>query len=275
MKHTSKPLKFGLLGLLSALIVLHLNLTFRSEHTDLIGSSVLYWLAVALLISKRHRDLNFQSTISSSILGALFIAIVCLKSWFIVGADLFLRVSPVLSFLGVSLIASGSRAIKYYWREIALLILFAIPPGAILLWIDPSLLTAHFSAFLLWVLGFQVSITGTFIHLPTGTTEVYAACSGVALMLQVLGVALIYLFLNPNQRHHRILLPAIALLLGFVINGFRIALLAVVVALQDQQAFDYWHVGNGSLVFSTIAIVLFSLICQRLLPPEVDYDTPD
>jgi cyanoexosortase A len=271
MKHTSKPLKFGLLGLLSALIALHLNLTFRSDNTDLIGSSVLYWLAVSLLLSRKHHDLTFNSTVLSSILGACLIAIVCLKSWFITGTDIFLRVSPVLSFIGVSLIASGKNTIKQFWREIFLLILFAIPPGAILLWIDPSVLTAKFAAFSLWCLGFQVSVQGVFISLPRGTTEVYSACSGVALMLQVLGVAFIYLFLNSVERHHKILLPAIALLLGFVINGFRIALLAVLTALQDTQAFDYWHVGNGSLIFSTISIVIFSLICQKLLPSEAEH----
>lgn len=271
MKHTPKNLKFGLLGLLSALIALHLNLAFRSDNTDLIGSSVLYWLAILLLLLKRQDALKFHSTTPFSILGTVLIAIVCIKSWFVVGTDIFLRVSPILSFMGVALIASGRKSIKQFWREIFLLVLFAIPPGAILLWIDPSVLTAKLAAFSLWCLGFQVSVNGAFLSLPKGTIEVYAACSGVALMLQVLGVAFIYLFLNSCQRHHKILLPAIALLLGFVINGFRIALLAVLVALQDNQAFDYWHVGNGSLVFSTFAIVVFSFICQTLLSPEAEH----
>jgi cyanoexosortase A len=174
--------------------------------------------------------------------------------------------------IGLGLIASGRKGMKQYQHEIWLLILFAIPPGLVLLFFDPSLLTAKFAGFALWCLGFQVSVQGITVSLPRGAIEVYTGCSGVAIMLQLLGVAVMNLFLVMPKLYQKILIPAIAILIAFVVNGFRVALLAVIVALGNQEAFDYWHVGDGSLVFSTIAVVIFSLMCQQLLPSEADHD---
>jgi cyanoexosortase A len=263
---------FGLLGLASGLVAIHLSLVFRGDNTDLIGSSVLYWLAIAILFSRKRDRLKLGSDRVSTMLGTSLIAIVLLKSWFIVGSDIFLRLSPALSIVGVGLIASGRKGMKQYRHEIGLLILFVIPPGLVLLLFDPSLLTAKFAGFALWCLGFQVSVQGITVSLPRGAIDVYTGCSGVAIMLQLLGVALMNLFLVVPRVYQQIVVPAIAVLIAFVVNGLRVALLAVIVALGNQEAFDYWHVGDGSLVFSTIAVVIFSLMCQQLLPSEAGHD---
>jgi exosortase/archaeosortase family protein len=41
--------------------------------------------------------------------------------------------------------------------------------------------------------------------------------------------------------------------------------MAILVAQQQMAAFDYWHEGDGSLVFSLIAVLLFGLFCWFLL----------
>ena len=272
MPNLSKIERLGLLGLLTSLVAAHLNLTFRGDNTDLIGSSVLYWLAIAALLHRKRFDLKFGSNFHSCVLGTVLITLVLMKYWFMHENDIFLRLSPALSLIGVSLIASGIQGIKQYWQEIGLLFLFAIPPGLIFLLVNLSPLTAQFSGFTLWALGFEVSVQGALIHLPTGTTEVYSGCSGVALMLQLLGIALMNLFLVTPTAQQKISLPAIALLIAFMMNGFRVALLAVLAAMGNQAAFKYWHVGNGSLVFSAIAVVAFSLVCQQFLPQEVNHE---
>ncbi|GAP97700.1 hypothetical protein NIES2104_42470 [Leptolyngbya sp. NIES-2104] len=190
------------------------------------------------------------------------------KSASISGNDIFLRVFPILSIAALVLIGSGFSGLKQHWQELFILCIFAIPPGLILLFLDPSSITAKVSGCILSALGFQVSIQGVLVSLPKGSIEVYSACAGVATMLQLFGVALMYLFLQPTKHYQKFLIPGFALLIAFLVNAFRVALMAVLVALGDQAAFEYWHVGNGSLVFSTIAVVIFCLSSQVLLPHE-------
>lgn len=263
---TIANMRHGLLGLLSAIVILHLSLVFKSDNTDLIGSSLLYWSAAILIL--RQKQPQFSSNLISMIAGSLILLSVLSKSASVSGNDLFLRIYPILSIAALTLIASGFKGFKQHWQELLILLIFAIPPGLILLIFDPSPITAKVSALILWSLGFQVSVQGVLVSLPKGSILVYAACAGIATMLQLFGVALMYLFLQPTKSHQKILIPGIALLIAFVINAVRVALMAVLVALGDQAAFEYWHVGNGSLVFSTIAVVIFCLSSQVLLPHE-------
>jgi len=63
----------------------------------------------------------------------------------------------------------------------------------------------------------------------------------------------------------KILVLLVAVLVGFIVNGVRVALMAVLVALSQQDAFEYWHQGDGSLIFSMIGVLLFGLFCHFLL----------
>jgi exosortase/archaeosortase family protein len=84
--------------------------------------------------------------------------------------------------------------------------------------------------------------------------------------LQLIGLALIYLLLCPTRLDQKGWVVAIAISLSFTINGLRVALMAVLKALSNQSAFDYWHIGNGSLIFSTIAVLSFGTLCNLLIP---------
>lgn len=264
----SKLTRYSLLSLLTALIVLHLSLVLRSDNTDLIGSSLLYWFVATLIFRQNCSKLDLQSNPISITLGTLVLIPVLSKSASISGNDIVLRLIPIFSIVPLALIASGG--LKQYWREILILAVFAIPPGLILMFFDPSAITAQVSGFALWVLGFNVTVQDVLVRLPKGSIEVYSACAGVALMLQLFGVSLMYLFLQPTKRYQKVLIPGVALFIAFILNALRVALMAVLVALGDQNAFEYWHIGNGSLVFSTIAVLLFCFSCQFLLPNYED-----
>ncbi|MGA1626717.1 MAG: archaeosortase/exosortase family protein, partial [Prochlorothrix sp.] len=49
--------------------------------------------------------------------------------------------------------------------------------------------------------------------------------------------------------------PIIALGMGFIINSFRVVLMAILTAIQNDTAFDYWHDGKGSLTFGMVAVL--------------------
>ena len=55
-------------------------------------------------------------------------------------------------------------------------------------------------------------------------------------------------------------IAVVSFALFFLVNGVRVALMAVLVALSDGEAFEYWHLGDGSLIFSAIAVFSLALI---------------
>lgn len=260
-----KELKFWLLAIAAGLMILHLNLTWRSGDTGLLSTSFLFWVAVSSLLWKKRETLNLESEVFSSFFGISLITLVLIKGMHLSSHDSFLRISPFISGLGLGLVASGVKGLKQYWQELLLLGFIAIAQGWLFLFIDLSILTAQFAAFVLWFLGFEVTRQGVLVSLPAGAIEVYSGCSGLSLIFQLLGFALFFLMMFPTNLSKKILVPVVAVLVGFIVNGVRVALMAVLVALSQQEAFEYWHQGDGSLIFSMIGVLLFGLLCHFLL----------
>ncbi|MEG4212303.1 cyanoexosortase A [Microcoleus sp. S13_B4] len=260
LKHVQEP-KYWLLGIASGLIVLHLTLTSRTNDTDLFGTMFLFWGVVAFLIWERHESLTFESGIFASFFGSSLIALILLKSSSISGYDFFIRATPFLSGISLALLASGTKGLKQYWQELLILAYIVIPPGFIGVFVDVALLTAKFSAFLLHYLGFEVVRKGVLLILEKGSVEVYHGCSGVNGMLQLLGLALVFLLMFPTTVGQKIILPLVAIITAFVVNAARVGLMAVLVSLSQPEAFKYWHQGNGSVIFSMIAVFIFGLFC--------------
>jgi len=260
LKHLQEP-KYWLLGIAAGSIALHLTLISRTENTDLFGTMFLFWGVVAFLIWERHESLTLESGVFSSLFGATLIALILLKSSSISGYDFFLRVSPLLSGVSLALLASGTKGLKQYWQEFLILAYTAIPPGAIEVFVDVSKLTAKFSAFLLHYLGFEVVRQGVLLSLPEGAVKVYHGCSGVNAILQLLGLAVVFLLMFPTTPAQKIIVPIVAVMIAFVVNAARVGLMAVLVSLSQPEAFKYWHEGNGSAIFSMISVLIFGVFC--------------
>ena len=158
--------------------------------------------------------------------------------------------------------ASGFKGLKQYRAEFFLLSFLAIPWEAVYLF-NISEMTARFSSFILWILGFEVTRQGTWILMPAGSVEVYNGCSGLRTILQLLGLSWILVTLVPTSWRQKIGLAIASILLGFVVNGVRVAIMAILVAISDTAGFEYWHTGTGSLIFSAIAVLLYGFVCQR------------
>jgi cyanoexosortase A len=151
--------------------------------------------------------------------------------------------------------------LKQYRGELLVLSSISLPKILPLSLIDISLLTAKFASLILWYTGFEVTRNGVYIYLPTGSVEVYPGCSGLELIFQMLSLALLFLLMFPQKVKQKIIVPIIAITLAFIVNGVRVALMAVLVAQGHKEAFDYWHEGEGSLIFSLISVLLFGLFC--------------
>jgi cyanoexosortase A len=94
------------------------------------------------------------------------------------------------------------------------------------------------------------------------------SCSGLNLMLYMLGVSVLFLVLFPTAKKHRIILPIVAVSLGFLINAVRVALLAIFSTYTDKSMFEYWHSQGGALIFVCISVLLFAGLCALFLKPH-------
>ncbi len=253
--------KYWLLGIAAGLMTINVTLMWRYAPVDVVGTSLLFWGGAAFLIWERYKSFNLQSDPLSSVVGALIIALVLLKSATLNNYDIFLRLSPLMSGLGIALLASGLKGLKQYWQELFILGFMSISTGLLLRIFNISPLTAKFSAILLWYLGFPVTREGIYINLPTGSIEVYSGCSGYSAILQLLGLSVLFLFMFPTTWKQKIYIPLASMVLGFIVNGVRVALMAFLVAYSDKQSFEYWHYGDGSLIFSMFGVLLLGLFC--------------
>lgn len=272
-KYLSEP-KYWLLGIGASLIFLHLNLANQYGNVDLMGSSILFWGAVVFLIWERYEKINLESGIFASFFATTLIALILVKCLSLSGYDIFLRFSPFISAVSVGLLASGFKGLKQYWQELIILGFIAIPPGLPTHFIDLAKITAKFSYFSLWYLGLEVTRQGNFLFLRTGSVEVNEGCSGIHVILQLLGLAIIFLFMFPEIKlKQKIITPIVAVFIAFFVNAIRVALLAILAG--NKESFEYWHQGSGSLIFSMIAVIIFGIFCQcAILREEPENQKP-
>ncbi len=121
--------------------------------------------------------------------------------------------------------------------------------------------------------------TDLFFEGSNAGVEVYPGCSGADAIVHLLSLSLLFFLLFPSNLKTKIILPLASIVIGFVINGFRVSLLAVIVAYHEKKGFEYWHAGEGSLLFSMAAAGLLCGVAywlvQGLLNPEKNLKNHD
>lgn len=268
--------EFWLLTVGAGLISIHLTLVAKSGHEQLFSTSLLYWVAVASLIWQRRFSLNFEGKFAGISMGATVISGVLFRSHVTAGdADFFLNLSPLLSGLGLGLIASGFSGLKQYWQELTVLGLIIPHPGLLSKVYDLSYLTAKTSTALLLYLGFDVSRQGAVIVLPQGYIGVNPGCSGYSGIMQILGISVIFLFMFPLPRIQQLLVPVVAVSIAFITNSIRVAILALLAVEANKDGFLYWHEQQGSLIFSLISVALLGLFCFFLIRQNEAIEEPE
>jgi len=271
------------LGAISVgVMLINLAILWKVGDEGHLGMSVLFWLSVSSIVWEKRDKLNLKSDSIGSFIGALLsgfflFAIVSMPAklaGIIDPYDPLLRVLPFISGIGLALIASGIQGLKQYRSELIILFFMGTPKVITtdLMGIDISPITAKASAFMLWYTGHELLLDNVLIYLPGGSIRVYGPCSGIESICYLLGLSVVCLITFPlerfNQRIHKILIIASAVVNAFLVNAIRVALMGILAASSKQEAFDYWHEGDGSLVFGMIAVGIFGLFYMFLLKQD-------
>ncbi|MEB3310444.1 MAG: cyanoexosortase A [Snowella sp.] len=255
------PFLLALLGI--SLIIVHLSMIWRVNALNFWGLSLIFWCAVASSIWDKRQGLKLESDFFSTHFAIALLIPLLIKSVFLIThSTSSLYLFPIGASVCLALLASGFRGLFQYKREfLIILILCAIAPiTALLTRFDPSPLTAKLASYLLWYAGFSFVRQGVNIYFQGSTSgiEVYPGCSGLNTMIEMLSLTLLFFLMFPTRWKTKVILPLGAVAIGFVMNALRVALLGVIVAYHNRVGFDYWHAGEGSLVFSLISM---SLLC--------------
>ena len=264
---TLKGSEFWLLAIAAGLITIHLRLTDRIDGSSVSSLSLLFWLAAASLIWQKRNSLNLESGVFPSFLGIILIAALLVRSSSLPTTE-FLGVFPFLSSLGLALLASGFKGLKQYWQELLILFFLGVPKATLFPVMDISVLTARFSTALLWYMGFDVLNQGVTVMLPGGGVNVQPVCSGLRGVFYLLGLAVLTLLMFPVSGVKKYFVPIVAMILAFVVNGFRVVVMAFFANDQNQKGLAYWHDGQGSLIFMLISVMLFGFFYLFLMRQE-------
>ncbi len=260
---------FWLISIATGLVTLNMTLLWKLGDIAHFYMSVVFWFAVGSLLWDKQdilKQSDGKSDLLARIAGTLLIAFILFQSAVVSSKyDHFLRIAPFLSGLGLGLIAVGFQDLKLYWRELVILFFHGIPSvitsplGGII-----TSLTAKTAYYFLWYVGFNVTRDGNYVALPTGRVLVNEGCSGIEAMNYLLGLSVVCLLMFPTKQN-KALIIAVAVACGFIINVFRVAGMALLVASNRLDLFKYWHEGEGSLVVGMIAVILFGIFYQFIL----------
>jgi cyanoexosortase A len=273
---TLKEPKYWLLALVAALAAIHLTLLSRGDNSELFATCLLFWIAAGSLIWDRYQTLNLESNLFASVLGAVIVIGMITRASLSPDSVSSACALPLVAGLGTGLLASGFKGLRQYWREFIIFGLLAVYPllRLTLEAIDLSEITAKAASFMLWYSGFPVQLKGVFLYLPKGSVQVYGACSGIQSILQLLSISVLFLLMFPVRSHiQKVLCVVAAVIIGFVVNALRVALMAILNNTGNKNAFYYWHEGQGSLIFSAIAVLVFGCFCWFFFLRKPDQKT--
>ena len=269
---------FGLIIIATGLVTLNMTLLWKLGDIAHFWMSIVFWLAVGSLLWEKQdilKQSEGKSDVLSTVAGTILIAFILFKSAMVSSKfDTFLRIAPFLSGLGLSLIAVGFQDLKQYWRELVILFFHGIPSVITSPLVDiVTSITAKSAYYSLWYVGFNVTREGNYVALPTGRVFVDGGCSGMEAMNYLLGLSVVCLLMFPTKQN-KALVIAVAVAFGFIINVFRVAGMALLVASNRLDLFKYWHEGEGSLVVGMVAVILFGIFYQYMLKLDSKISQP-
>jgi cyanoexosortase A len=253
---------------LGLLAFIHLSIDLHLGKASHLLMSLLVWSAVFILLWDQRVQFSPNSSKASHFFGFVILSALLVASIARPGEKM-IGFFPFVAFLGWALIFVGLPQLNSHLKEFSILFAFGLPKLVPETAFGLAPLTAHFSAFVLhYFSSSPVQLVNNIqIRIPYGGIDVVPACSGISLILHMLSISVIFLCIFPTQKHHFILLPIIAGILGFMLNGVRVAVLAALSTPELSSQFQYWHSANGASLFVLIALILYGAIWSCFFRP--------
>lgn len=249
---------------LAVLSFIHFLLALYLGKQAFLMMSLLLWASISMLLWDRRKHFKINQDKISSFLGYAFVAAVLVIS-IVHPGEKMLGFFPLAAYVGWFLIFIGAAQAKFYFKEFCILAIFGIPKLVPDTAFGLAPITSKFAVYTLWYLGYPVSSNGSYIQVPNGGVEVVPACSGINLILHMLSISVIFLCMFPTRRSHCIPFALLAMLLGFVMNGIRVAMLAALSPPQFSAQFHYWHSASGASLFVLLTLVIYGVLYFSLL----------
>ena len=186
------------------------------------------------------------------------------------GAEYFtLRLSFILTLLGLVFYVFGRSVVRLAWFEIGLLV-FMIPIPYVVYYAATfplQLLVSKVTASLLVLLGADVVRQGNIIHLAGVSLEVAEACSGMRSLMTLLALGAIYAQVSQTRSAAKVILFLSSIPIAIAANVARVlatSLLAYAVGGEVTQ--EPLHTIMGLLVFvvAFVALTLTALVLRRI-----------
>lgn len=263
-----KDAAFGVsLICLSILVLIHFSLGVYLGKQAYLMMSLLLWGSLYLLLWDKRQSFTRNQDKVSRFLGYLVVAVL-LVFCVVHPGEKELGFFPLAAFLGWFLIFIGISQAKFYSKEFCILAVFGIPKLIPDTALGLAPITAKFSAYTLWYLGYPVSLLNNiYIQIPNGGVEVVPACSGINLIVHMLSIAVIFLCVFPASRTHTVFFVVFAILLGFFMNVIRVAMLAALSTPQFVNQFHYWHSASGASFFVLLTLIIYGVLYFSFLKP--------
>ena len=238
-----------------------------------LSTEALFWGGIIWFLWRKKERLNFDSDPVSSFIGFLLLGLVVFKTITLYSFEsTLIPLFPVLMATALALIASGFRGSSQYVRELFFIWFLFFPTGVIGNFLDRivhiTVLNAKIASYFLYYLGFHVANSGNEVILFLPELGKFKAivdypCAGVPMILLIFKLSLLLISCVSLTRKQQILIPAFSLIFGFLLGVIRVCILTL--SIPNQAQFNYWHGAQGSQIFSTLAVIVFSGFCYWLL----------
>lgn len=243
-----------------SLILSYINFLWRVGDIAHLAMSSLFALGIWELQTRKTILYPIKIRRPDSLIGFLIIVSLCVIS-FKVYSFVFIRLMPFLGGIGFLLFSFSRQGLRIYIKEIILLFFLGVPSVIALTLPDLSSLTAIFSGTLLSFTRLEIfSIENSQFVLSSKVIKVFRGCSGIEYMTYLLGLSSLCLTLFPLSGSKKYFVIVCSQILGFIVNCFRVSLLVVLVNDDRQIDFEYWHEGNGSLIFGGLSVIMLGLL---------------
>jgi len=251
-------------GLLAAIFALYLlQLSLLTQWPDVALNMVLVMGGAVLVLNSPPAGWQPRPGRIGRWVG---VALLVVMLWFgqrLMSSNFFASLLPLLAGIALALLAAPASKLRPFLKSFCVLALLPVVSAVSTLTpLGPlSVATAWLTKQMLSFCGYTAVQLGTLLKLQGGGVNVGGACAGLGMLLQLLLVAVIFAMAFPmRHRWQNGLMIVMAPLLGIVVNGMRITLLALFVtsSLPNRMWwFEFFHEHWGSLLFSGVGMQLF------------------